>query len=296
MNNKLLPENEHKQREKAKKNYLLSEYAHFIEFQYNLELSESECYLYETQLRYSVNKGLGTIETGLAVEFDVCNVLGDIVQSYDGVSVDEKNPLFMGKDLERIANTCSNEPIDDLRYFACNIGNAIEKLTAIIKTSNNASRFVQIQEYAIRYQCFKGEYYRYICKTFNDVVNAILHYLFEHGYKFAMCVHCERYFATKALKQRYCRRKTHYTGYEHLDCEQAVRNIHQKLKRQYDRVNDRLKKRTGKDRDVLCNKFGLDCQTKSYISELLSISDLEMYENILKPYIEDRRFKNAKKN
>lgn len=77
---------------------------------------------------------------------------------------------------------------------------------------------------------FESEhYFIYRCHVMEDVPFAILHYLVLNQYKFKMCEHCGKYFATKTLKQKYCMRKSPYKGYEHLECSQAVDHLNKKL-------------------------------------------------------------------
>ena len=74
--------------------------------------------------------------------------------------------------------------------------------------------------------------FTYTCYSLEEVIFALWHYLIFHGYtKFNKCHHCETYFATTTLKQKYCTRNSPYEGYTDLNCEQAVRDILQKLNR-----------------------------------------------------------------
>lgn len=73
--------------------------------------------------------------------------------------------------------------------------------------------------------------YTYICYSMTDVIFAILHYLLLNDYKFRKCEHCEKYFATKTLKQKYCMRNSPLTGYKHLDCATAVDHALKAVKR-----------------------------------------------------------------
>jgi len=74
--------------------------------------------------------------------------------------------------------------------------------------------------------------FAYTCYSLEEVLFAIWHYLVFHGFtKFNQCHHCGTYFATNSLKNKYCNDNSPYENYTHLDCEQAVRNIKQKLSR-----------------------------------------------------------------
>ena len=73
--------------------------------------------------------------------------------------------------------------------------------------------------------------YNYSCHSLADVICSVWHYLILHDYKFSQCNHCGRYFATVTLKKLYCDRKSPYPKFDQHCCEQAVRNIKQKLAR-----------------------------------------------------------------
>lgn len=73
--------------------------------------------------------------------------------------------------------------------------------------------------------------YNYSCHSLEDVICSVWHYLILHEYKFSCCNHCGRYFATQTLKKQYCDRKSPYPKFQQHNCEQAVRNIKQKLAR-----------------------------------------------------------------
>jgi len=73
--------------------------------------------------------------------------------------------------------------------------------------------------------------HNYSCHSLADIICAVWHYLILHEYKFRKCNHCGKYFATRTLKKQYCDRKSPYPAFEQHNCEQAVRNIKQKLAR-----------------------------------------------------------------
>lgn len=92
--------------------------------------------------------------------------------------------------------------------------------------------------------------YFYECYSLADVVFSILHFLALGKYKFKMCLHCGRYFATQTDKQKYCQRKSPYSEYIHLNCEQAVRNISQEISRGYKRIYNNLTQNHRDDTDT----------------------------------------------
>ena len=78
--------------------------------------------------------------------------------------------------------------------------------------------------------------FTYSCYSLEDIIFSICHFHILHNYKFNFkinrCIHCGKYFATKTFKQKYCKGKSPYKGCELLNCEQAVRDVRQKLARQ----------------------------------------------------------------
>lgn len=93
--------------------------------------------------------------------------------------------------------------------------------------------------------------YFYECYSMSDVVFAILHFLASRQYKFNICAHCGRYFATTSYKQKYCFRKSPMQQYKHLNCEQAVRNITQEINRGYKRIYNNLYQNHSKEPSIL---------------------------------------------
>lgn len=73
--------------------------------------------------------------------------------------------------------------------------------------------------------------YSCICSSLAETIFAIMYFLALGKYKFSKCNHCEKVFATTTYKQLYCFRKSPYPNYEHLNCNDAVKNIKQKLRR-----------------------------------------------------------------
>jgi len=80
----------------------------------------------------------------------------------------------------------------------------------------------------------------YTCYSMEDIIFSVFHYLILMNYKFNLCKHCSKYFATTTLKRKFCNRKSPYPKYEHLECEQAVRNIKQLLARRRKVIYDKL--------------------------------------------------------
>lgn len=93
---------------------------------------------------------------------------------------------------------------------------------------------------ALREDLASFQVYIYDCTTLADVVYSILHFQSICGLKYRKCMHCNTLFATISEKSKYCKQKSPYPNYTHLNCEQAVRNISQQIKRKYKRIYNNL--------------------------------------------------------
>lgn len=80
----------------------------------------------------------------------------------------------------------------------------------------------------------------YLCHSMADIPFSVLHYLLIHGYKIRKCEHCEKYFATKSLKTKYCMRNSPCKGHENLNCAEAVDHIMKNLKKRKKAIYDHL--------------------------------------------------------
>lgn len=87
----------------------------------------------------------------------------------------------------------------------------------------------------------ENHYYTYICHSMTDVIFAILHYLLMNDYKFRKCEHCEKYFATKTFKQKYCTRNSPLTGHTHLKCGTAVDHVMKSIKERRHKTQNYLR-------------------------------------------------------
>lgn len=86
-------------------------------------------------------------------------------------------------------------------------------------------------------------YYDYVyqCYSPSDILFSVIHFLALNKYKFAICTHCGKYFATNNLKNIYCDRFSEYPGYENFDCYNAVKRIRQQIKRTYQQIYKNLR-------------------------------------------------------
>jgi len=128
----------------------------------------------------------------------------------------------------------------------------------------------------------------YTCYSIKDIMFSVLHYLMVHRYKFRQCEHCGKFFATTTEKNKYCNRKSPYKGYgkfnsfEHIECEQAVRNIRQEIRREKNRIDDYI---CAMDRNYNTgNSFVFNEQCINYekqINKHYTVDNLKGYEKLL---------------
>ncbi len=120
--------------------------------------------------------------------------------------------------------------------------------------------------------------FTYSCSSIVDVTFSVLHYLILFDYKFAKCDHCGNYFATKTLKQKYCKRKSPYKGHEGQECEGAVKNILQDFKRRKNKIYTRLSNYS-EDREVsiFLNDYHKRRETVRKYPSVENLSNLEQF-------------------
>lgn len=90
-------------------------------------------------------------------------------------------------------------------------------------------------------------WFTYTCHSITDMVAAILHFYLLTGYRLIKCKHCGQMFATKDLKEKYCKRiSLYYDIYSQKqskpnNCEQVVRNAIQQQKRKRERILKKMR-------------------------------------------------------
>ncbi len=79
----------------------------------------------------------------------------------------------------------------------------------------------------------EGMGYRYECENLNEMLLAILHFYIINGYKITNCEHCNKIFATKTLKNKYCERidQFPFKKKQNKTCEESVRYMFNKYLR-----------------------------------------------------------------
>ena len=80
----------------------------------------------------------------------------------------------------------------------------------------------------------KADYSDGMVFNVNSAVAVVYALLYNYGFndlRIVQCGLCGRWFATPNMREKYCSRNALLAGYEHLHCEQAVRNALQNLQR-----------------------------------------------------------------
>lgn len=77
----------------------------------------------------------------------------------------------------------------------------------------------------------------------NSAVAVVYALLYNYGFnslRIVQCGLCNRWFTTANMREKYCGRNALLAGYEHLHCEQAVRNALQNLQRRKKKIYAKL--------------------------------------------------------
>ena len=130
--------------------------------------------------------------------------------------------------------------------------------------------------------------FTYTCYDVKDIIFSVVHYLVLQKYQFNQCGHCNKYFATKTLKNKYCKRKSPYKGYgrfsgfEKTECEQAVRDILQEIRRDIKRIDDHL---IISDRENNTHNAGIFweacCDYREKMKQFYTVENLKAFEKLL---------------
>jgi hypothetical protein len=192
-----------------------------------------------------------------ASEFEVLKQFLSLTFTFK-IELREINPLYK---LDYRVNPINQEKVFPYQYvpLSYNYDFSMEKI--FVENRDTANRFI------------------YSCSSMEDVIFSVLHYLVLFKYKFGKCNHCSNYFATQTLKQKYCNRKSPYKEYEHVDCEQAVRNIKQKCVRRMGHVCSNLNEFYEQDVSIIFNNV-YEVYKKA-VDECSSVKNLFMLDQFL---------------
>ena len=125
-------------------------------------------------------------------------------------------------------------------------------------------------------------------KTVTHVMIASLYYYAYNEYKLVRCKHCGRWFATKTLKEQYCKGISPcfgdiIKGKTPLPCEQAVRNIKQKQSRRHKNVYSYLDI-SAKNQEEIEHFKTESKKLKEAITHSPSVENFKKYEDFLNRY------------
>lgn len=130
--------------------------------------------------------------------------------------------------------------------------------------------------------------YRYDGRSMCDIIFATIHFALENGYKFMQCEHCGRWFfkdgGRSGSRKKYCNRKSTFSGYEHLECEQAVKNIKQELQRKKKRIYNSLTREAPSTVPVVYEFLDKCAAYMEKIKKEASVQNLSNYWLFLKNY------------
>ncbi len=138
-------------------------------------------------------------------------------------------------------------------------------------------------------------YYSYESTDIKDIIFASIHFALENGCKFVKCPHCERWFFKSSSRQdsntKYCKRKSLVSGYSHLNCEQAVRNI----KQQFTRIKNRIETKAQlSEKNCVCNyvwRFQNECSKfQDIIKESPTVENITKYMEFLQTTEKEREW------
>lgn len=128
----------------------------------------------------------------------------------------------------------------------------------------------------------------YESDNIRDIVFSTIHFALENGYKFSQCSHCGRWFfkdgSRAGSRKKYCNRKSTFNGYEHLPCEQAVRNINQELQREKKRIYNSMVREHLSTEQFVYDFLDECAEYMTKIKKCASVQNLSDYWTFLKKY------------
>lgn len=219
-----------------------------------------------------------------------------------GNLIDSENPFEYFKDLF-ISTSETNS-----RFFAYQLANAKKDYTEYIQHNNFSREFFDIyansKRITLNRKLFEVEnqhfiplridsktddiFYSYESTDIKDIIFSSIHFALENGYKFSQCSHCGRWFfkdgSRAGSRKKYCNRKSTFNGYEHLPCEQAVRNINQELQREKKRIYNSMVREHLSTEQFVYNFLDECAEYMTKIKKCASVQNLSDYWTFLKKY------------
>lgn len=219
-----------------------------------------------------------------------------------GNLIDSENPFEYFKDLF-ISTSETNS-----RFFAYQLANAEKDYTEYIQHNNFSREFFDIyansKRITLNRKLFEVEnqhfiplridsktddiFYSYESTDIKDIIFSSIHFALENGYKFSQCSHCGRWFfkdgSRAGSRKKYCNRKSTFNGYEHLPCEQAVRNINQELQREKKRIYNSMVREHLSTEQFVYDFLDECAEYMTKIKKYASVQNLSDYWTFLKKY------------
>lgn len=219
-----------------------------------------------------------------------------------GNLIDSENPFEYFKDLF-ISTSETNS-----RFFAYQLANAEKDYTEYIQHNNFSREFFDIyansKRITLNRKLFEVEnqhfiplridsktddiFYSYESTDIKDIIFSSIHFALENGYKFSQCSHCGRWFfkdgSRAGSRKKYCNRKSTFNGYEHLPCEQAVRNINQELQREKKRIYNSMVREHLNTEQFVYDFLDECAEYMTKIKKCASVQNLSDYWTFLKKY------------
>lgn len=255
-------------------------------------------------LNISIDKENTIVEnTGLLCKWTLktVDVFGNVYATLEKNFPDFKTEELGNIIVTRISKKLAGKPVDDpVKIFGCSeIGESFYELIMFIDGKTVLSPTLKdIEEMRISHRMtanylpislgekdsmrFEG------LKTVTQVMIAALYYYAYNEYKIVRCRHCGKWFATKTLKEQYCKRISPcfgdiIKGKTPLPCEQAVRNIKQKQSRRHKNVYSYLDI-SAKDQDEIEYFKTESKKLKEAITRSPSVENFKRYEDFLNKY------------
>ena len=219
-----------------------------------------------------------------------------------GNLIDSENPFEYFKDLF-VSTSETNS-----RFFAYQLANAEKDYTEYIQHNNFSKDFFDIyansKRITLNRKLFEvvnkhfvplridsktdDIFYSYESTDIKDIIFSSIHFALENGYKFSQCSHCGRWFfkdgSRAGSRKKYCNRKSTFNGYEHLPCEQAVRNINQELQREKKRIYNSMVREHLSTEQFVYDFLDECAEYMTKIKKCASVQNLSDYWTFLKKY------------
>ena len=219
-----------------------------------------------------------------------------------GNLIDSENPFEYFKDLF----ISTSETVS--RFFAYLLAYAEKDYTEYIQHNNFSREFFDIyansKRITLNRKLFEVEnkhfiplridsktddiFYCYESTNITDIIFSSIHFALENGYKFSQCSHCGRWFfkdgSRAGSRKKYCNRKSTFNGYEHLPCEQAVRNINQELQREKKRIYNSMVREHLSTEQFVYDFLDECAEYRRKIKKCASVQNLSDYWTFLKKY------------